>query len=232
MWQVAAAAQYLRWALHSRRPSGTQSSGTGMARIGRASAGLGARLMSTWVWVWVRRSVMLSGAPAREAEGREPDGSVCGSALPLACEQSVNSPLKIGAEGRRRILALGNEEIGVGRCRGAHRSAHRRRCRKRSGGGRFGDTSSSLGRGRGRGWDCNRSFVYVYDSGSGCLGAGPDSDGAGRLWGFQRCRACSPGRLWSGWICSHGLRGVRFGDRGRFRDGIQTYRRIASHARR
>ena len=51
---MAAAAQYLRWGVQLRGGSATQSSGTGMALIGRASAGLGARLMSSWVWV--RRS--------------------------------------------------------------------------------------------------------------------------------------------------------------------------------
>src|SRR5271157_4373271 len=100
-------------------------------------------------------------------------GLFAGQLFLLHASNLVNSPLKIGAEGRGGILALGNEEIGAGRCCGAHRSAHRRRCRKRSGGGRFGDTSSSRGRG------CNRSFVY--DSGSGCLGTGPGSDGTGRL---------------------------------------------------
>ncbi len=46
MWQVAAAAQYLRCGDHWRGDSGTNSSGTGIARIGRASVGLGARLIS------------------------------------------------------------------------------------------------------------------------------------------------------------------------------------------
>ncbi len=49
---MAAAAQYFRWGAQLRAARGTQSSGTGIALIGRASAGLGARLMSSCVWVW------------------------------------------------------------------------------------------------------------------------------------------------------------------------------------
>src|SRR3954447_13900882 len=46
MWQVAAADQYFRFGGHWRGGSGVNSSGTGIARIGRASVGLGARLIS------------------------------------------------------------------------------------------------------------------------------------------------------------------------------------------
>src|SRR5580692_9558230 len=49
MWQVAAADQYLRLGDQSRGVSGTNSSGTGIARIGRASVGLGAREISSRV---------------------------------------------------------------------------------------------------------------------------------------------------------------------------------------
>ena len=227
MWQVAAAAQYLRWGAPLTAPQRDPILGDG---DGPDGPGLSRARSPADVHLGLGLGSEISDALRSPCNGRLRIGNwtglFAGQLFLLHASNLVNSPLKIGAEGRRRIRALGNEGIGAGRCCGAHRSDHRRRCRKRSGGGRFGDTSSSLG--RGRGWDCNRSFVY--DSGSGCLGTGPGFDGAGRLWGFQRCWACSPGRLWSGWICSHGLRGVRFGDRGRFRDRIQTYRRIACHA--
>ena len=42
MWHVAAAVKYLRLGDQFRAGSGTNSSGTGIARIGRASVGLGA----------------------------------------------------------------------------------------------------------------------------------------------------------------------------------------------
>ena len=49
---MAAADQTCGWGPTRGLRRGTNSSGTGIALIGRASVGLGARLISSWVWVW------------------------------------------------------------------------------------------------------------------------------------------------------------------------------------
>ena len=80
----------------------------------------------------------------------------------LLASNLVNLPLEIGVEGRRRIRALGNEEIGAGRCCGAHRSARRRRCRSGAA-AQFGDRAPAW-----PGWDCNRnSFTTMGAAVSG-----------------------------------------------------------------
>ena len=92
-----------------------------MARIGRASAGLGARLISTCVCVWVG-----TGDPASPAAS----GCVgagrswpCSSSSVLLASNLLDFALELGVERRWGILALGNERFRVGHDRRSRRTA-------------------------------------------------------------------------------------------------------------
>ena len=198
---MAAAAKYLRWGLQFRAARGTQSSGTGMALIGRASAGLGARAMSYGLALEVGRAPLAS----RTVVGIRP-----GPGLPLAAEHVVallsghqlgDPSLLIGPEPRRRIGPRGEVEVllrgprdrggGGGGSRG--RSRDRGRCLR--GGCRLGacrgvrlrDRDRPLIGRRGRPGGRGRRR-RVRDRGLGRVIEGAGGDRGGRFGGWGQAR--------------------------------------------
>src|SRR3954454_20977064 len=115
MWQAAAADQYLRVGDQSRGGSGTNSSGTGIARIGRASVGLGALEISSRfegeVVVVDPGPAPVSGFAPTSRPGGGLRRSVSSSRCAISSTCRLSSGLRVETVGSART---GTNESGIG----------------------------------------------------------------------------------------------------------------------